>query len=92
MTSSPPLHEQYCFACWLNALGVDLRLAEAMLRAAFRVGYAEVLGNVGVPAEEAQPPAFNPARPFLMERLIREQMSSPMSEDVAAAVNGHSHG
>lgn len=86
------LHEQQCFACWVIALGVDLRFAEAMLGAAFRVGWAEALTTLGAPAGLLQPATLSPVRSVTIERLVRQAMATPPSADVAAAMNGHRHG
>lgn len=101
MTTPPPLHEEECFFCWLQALGVDPQLARSIMAAAFAVGAGA--GHLGAElgmSHKATADAFTatpvlifgPAMIATVERQVRAMMTVPMSPDVAAATDGHSHG
>lgn len=89
---SEPLHEEKCFSCWLTALGVTPQVAEAMLTAAFRVGWSEAMSAIGAPAGLLRPATIHPFRAAAIDRLTRDAMAEPPSPEVAAAMRGHSHG
>jgi len=90
-----PLHEEQCFTCWLGALGVDPKLAGAIIGGAFSAGFGAGLGTVGLPpaiAQQVQRPALDLYTLGVIESFVRTTMAAPMSPDVAAAANGHGHG
>lgn len=89
MTGCDSEHVEQCFACWLDAVGVDQHLAAALITAGYAHGWEaaarRLLPRPLVPHILAQGlPDVNEAGHAAIAERVRTILSVPASPDVAA--------